>query len=492
MSELRRSLIITFLSSNSATVVQFIVVLILSRLMTPSEVGIFSITAVLIGLAAIVRDFGVSSYLQREKDLTQEKMRSALGLLLASSWTLAACIYFSANPVARYYAQPGIADVMHVLSISFALVPFASYHYALLARDLQADKQAIVTGVSTIAYAVTCVWLAWLGYSYMSMAWANVANIVVTILTYLPLRPKNITYRPSLRGWKGPFSYGGGAILGNLINQFHQSIPDLFLGKMAGPHDVGLFSRANGLVGIFQQVAGPAVNYNALPFIAKNHHANINLAPMLAKSTSYLTGVAWPAYIVTAIFARDIVGLLYGKNWLDAAPVMAILCIIAAARMGYSLTQPALLAIGRPYVAAIVASISAGARVVFVLVAGGADVVQFAWALCAADLLTLPLLVYVMSRYLDFDTGSAWRAHWASLKLSALCLAYVLAMHGVLPPDWPAAIRLSLVGSGLLLLWIIGLVFFRHPLADELPVLLHRLLPAAWADRLEALIRAPR
>ena len=131
------------------------------------------------------------------------------------------------------------------------------------------------------------------------------------------------------------------------------------------------------------------------------------------RSTSYLTGLAWPAYILTAVFAQDIVVLLYGKNWLGAAPVMAILCIIAATRMGYSLTQPALLAIGRPYVSAMVATLSVVMRIAFALAIGGTDVVQFAWALCAADILTLPLFVFAMSRYLNFSARSAWQAHWA-------------------------------------------------------------------------------
>ena len=73
MIHLRRSLFITFFSTNAMTVVQFGVTLVLARLLTPAEVGIFSITSVVIGLAAVFRDFGVSSYLQRERDLTPQK-----------------------------------------------------------------------------------------------------------------------------------------------------------------------------------------------------------------------------------------------------------------------------------------------------------------------------------------------------------------------------------------------------------------------------------
>src|SRR5471030_3171993 len=192
MIHLRRSLFITFFSTNAMTVVQFGVTLVLARLLTPAEVGIFSITSVVIGLAAVFRDFGVSSYLQRERDLTPQKIASALGLLLTTSWLLAAGIYLASDSVAAYYGQPGIARVMRVLTLSFCLLPFASFFYSLLSRDLNAGKQAIVNAAGTLVYALTCITLAYRGHSYMALAWANVANISATIVVYLLLRPAGL------------------------------------------------------------------------------------------------------------------------------------------------------------------------------------------------------------------------------------------------------------------------------------------------------------
>lgn len=76
MLDLRRSIFITFLSTNGATAIQFAVTVVLSRLLTPAKVGIFSITIVFINIIAVLRDFGVSSYLQQEKDLTPQKAGS--------------------------------------------------------------------------------------------------------------------------------------------------------------------------------------------------------------------------------------------------------------------------------------------------------------------------------------------------------------------------------------------------------------------------------
>ncbi|PJB11113.1 MAG: hypothetical protein CO120_01340, partial [Gammaproteobacteria bacterium CG_4_9_14_3_um_filter_38_9] len=247
--------------------------------------------------------------------MTPEKARSAFGLLLTTSWLLAGFTYFSRGYIASYYNQPGIAEILTVLCISFTLVPFAAYFFAILNRNLQAGKQAYVNVFSSIAYAITCITLANLGFSYMALAWANVANISVCILIYLFIRPKEFSFVPKFSGWMVPIKFGSGAIAGNLLTNINLAIPDLVLGKISDMHSVGLYSRANGLVGIFQQVAGPTITYNTIPFLSKNHHDNVPLAPILSKATSYLTGVAWPAFIVTVIFAEEIIRFLYGAQW---------------------------------------------------------------------------------------------------------------------------------------------------------------------------------
>lgn len=471
-------------------VVQFGVTVVLSRLLTPAEIGIFSITAVFISISHTFRDFGVSSYLQQEKDLTPEKIRSAMGLLITTSWIVAAFIYFASDHVAAYFGHPGIGEVMRVLTISFALLPFASLFYALLSRDLQAEKQAIVNVVGTISYAVTCITLAWQGHSYMALAWANVANIAASILIYLPLRPKGTVFVPSFRGWRKPIKFGGGSIFGTLVEDAYSAIPDLVLGKLNGPRSVGLYSRANGLVGIFQQIAGPTVSYNALPYIASHHHAKTPLGPMLAKSTSYLTGFAWPAFLLTAIFSEEIIRLLYGAAWVEAAPLVVLLCAGSAARIGYSLCQASLTAIGRPYLSAIYSGWGTIARIIFIYELGAKDLVDFALAICTADILTVPVAALLMSRYLGYTVRMSVAAHLSSFRVSIFLLLIAVPLKFAMPAAWPLLLRLAIVGLCAGCTWFVAILYFKHPLQEELPSLFERMLPNMVASRLNALINA--
>jgi len=486
--QLRKSLFVTFLSTNFTTVVGFGVIVVLSRLLTPAEVGIFSITVVFVNIAAVFRDFGVSSYLRQEKDLTRETKRSGLGLLITTGWSLALLLYLVSDTLAAFYNQPGIGAVLRVLSISFALVPFASYFHSLLARDLQAGTQAMVNIVGTVVHASTCIGLALHGHSYMSLAWANVANLIFSIAAYLYLRPDHIPLLPSFRGWRRLMRFGSGAMVGDLAMMANVALPDLMLGKLAGPYQVGLYSRANGLVGVLSQIISPTISYNALPYIARNHHANVPLGPMLAKSASYLTVLAWPVYAVIAVFAEEVIRLLYGATWVEAAPLVLVICIHSAVRVGYALTSPALMAVGRPYLSALVSGSSLLVRVVLVLLLGADDLMTFAIAICIADIVTFPVAIVLLARYLGFTLRLAAAAHAQSLVAGGACLALAMLLHLLMPFEWPLFLRLLLVGLAEGLLWTACVIGLRHPVTEELPVLLKNILPAQMARRVTQMI----
>jgi O-antigen/teichoic acid export membrane protein len=476
MIQLRRSIVITFFSTNIATIVQFVVTLVLARLLTPSEIGIFSIAAVAINLAGVFRDFGVQNYLQQEKSLTPEKIRSALGLLLATSWLLALLVYLVRWPVANYYSEPGIASLMAVMAISFLLVPVASFFHAILSRDLQAGKQAVVHAVSTAAYATTCLTMAYNGFSYMSLAWANVANLAFTILAYLYFYDRSFPLLPSLTGWRAPIRFGVGSAISNLASQANNSLPDLVLGKIHGAHTVGIYSRAQGFIGIFAQVAGPTLNYIALPYLSRSHHDNQPIGYILDKATRYLTVIAWPFFIGMALNAGDLILMLYGTQWSEAVPIAVVVALHAALRLSVQMHQPALIAIGKPLVAAIPAVINFALRLAFVFAFGMDSILHFAIAICVADILGLIAPLVLMSKHFGFSFARAGGIFLQALAFSVLFAAVAVAVKYLLPLDWSVYARVLVTLASLSVAWLVLIFATRHPLASEI----RRMLPARF------------
>ena len=467
MINLRRSLVINFLSSTGGTIAQFFTSLILARMLSPSEIGVFSITIVFVNIAHIFRDFGVATYLQREEHLTPEKIRAAIGVLVTTSWVIAVALFVASTWIAIWFKEPTIAPVMRVLALGFIFIPFGAVTHALLTREFAADKQAIVMVAGTVSYVATCLGLAALGFGTMSLAWANLVNIIVCAIAYMPLRPKGIPVLPSFRHWGAVVKFGVGSLVTNTASSLNNAVPDMLLGKLSGAQHVGLFSRANSTVGIFSYIAGSTINYGAVSYVSQTHHRGESLTPLLNRAAALLTGLGWPILAATAILGREIVLALYGAKWLDAVPAIPALAISGALGMTFNYTHTALTALGRPYLSAVPTTVTFLIRVLCGWAFFDGTLVTFSWAICAATAVTIPVLLMQHHRYLAYTTSSLLKALTPSALVTVICVAACFLLRLVLPTHFPPLLYLLIIGVPLMVIWYGALRVTRHPLLVE-------------------------
>lgn len=467
MASIRHSLYLTFLSSNGATVIQFLTSIALARLLKPEEIGIYSITAVLIAIAHFFRDFGVVSYLQQEKDLTRQDVSAAFGVLLTSSWFIAGLTYLAAPFAADFYGEPGVAEVMRVLALGYVFIPFGAVTHSLLTRDYRAKEQAYVHIISTLTYAGCVISFAWSGMSYMSMAWANLINIIVTSVAYLPFRPALSTWVPSFTGWRRVVHFGAGATLGNSLGAVNNAVPDLVLGRLSGPHDVGVMSRAMSTTQLLNQVFGPTIGYAVLPYFSKAHHSGQQLAALLTKSNSYITGLMWPALACTALFSEPLILTLYGTLWADCVPVMQVICLMFMLSTPFHFLNSAFMAIGRPYLGTFPTVTVLALRAVCIWALYDGTLLSFAWALVLASAAMYPIQMLMQKRFFGLMPAEFFASQARSALVTVACGAIASGIHHI-TNDWPRMLSLLAAGMLLPLVWLVALKLARHPLQVEI------------------------
>lgn len=466
MVNLRRSLVINFFSSSGSALVQFLVSILVARMLTPSEIGVFSITVVFVNIAHMFRDFGVATYIQREPDLTADKIRSALGILFATSWLLAIFLFGISSWMAAWFREPGIAPVMRVLALGFVVIPFGSLTHSMLLREFKAEKQAVVTATGTLTYSIACLSLAALGFGTMSLAWANLVNICACALAYIPLRPKTMPWIPSFRGWGRIAHFGVGQLLTNCVEAINGSIADILLGKLGSARHVGLFSRANSTVSIFTYIAGSTMTYGAVTYMAQAHSKGESLAPIMRRAIVMLTGIGWPALALTAVFGQDLVLALYGPKWLASVPAILPLSVAGCFFLLFKYTSSALTAIGRPYLGAVPQVATLIMRITFGFLLFNGELVSFGWAICLATITVVPVLLYLHQRYIQFSSHSLFTTVTPSLLVTAIC-TFVAEAANFLVPQMAALPRLLLIGLPMAVVWYGALRLVNHPLVEE-------------------------
>lgn len=469
--DFRPAFLINLVSTGGGALLRFGVFVLLARLLTPAELGVYAIAAALLGLAQVLRDGGVGAWLQREAELTQAKVGAALGLLCCSGALSACLLGLAGAPLARAFGAPQLRELLPLLALGLALMPLQGVVAALLQRELAAARLAAIARAGGAAHALTALALAWAGWGALGLAWAQLANVAACGIACWLLRPQGWQWRPTLAGWRAPLRFGRGALPANLLQALHNALPELLLGRLGSAQQVGLLGRAQATVNLLGAVAGGAIGFGALSRFATAQRQG-TLAPQLARAIALLTGVAWPLLGCSVLLGPELVLLLFGPGWLDCVPALPALAVLAALTLAFGFDAAALAAVGRPGLAALPLLASALARLLLALLFFGGGVADFAALLLAAALLALPVQLRLQARVLGLGPAMLLRALLPSLGVTLACAGAVGLLLQALPPHGPAGLTLALALPVALLAWYGALRWTAHPLAGELQGLL--------------------
>lgn len=329
MSSSRVALLWSFAERYASLVISIGSTMLLARLLTPAQVGIYSVCAAVTTVAGILRDFGVSEYLIQEKELNRDKIRAAFGVAIIIAWTIGSAVFLSRGWIAEYLGEPGVAEVLAVLALNFLILPLSSPAFALMNRELAFRPIfALQVSCNAVSASVT-VFLAFKGYGYMALAWGPVINVLTQTLILAWTRPAQSFMIPGFKEARTVLRFGSMYVSSRVVEVLSRNFHEPIIAKKFGFEAVGLFSRAYGLIDLFHMNIGAAVLRVATPAFAAEHRANRPVADAFSRSTAIFTSISWPFFGFIALASHEVVLVMFGAQWTAAAPLATILAITA-------------------------------------------------------------------------------------------------------------------------------------------------------------------
>lgn len=242
--DLRRSLAWSFGQQATQIVLQFVSSIIIARLLTPAEVGVFALALSASYLLGVLRGAGVGQYLIREPELDEAKIRSAFGVMIVVSWLLGLILLALCTPMARIYGEPAMVPVLALVSITFFMAPFGQPALSLVTREMRFDVLYRISFLSGLLGTMTSVSLAFLGFSYFALAWGLIAGTALTSVLALLHEPRHVRLMPSLRRWREVLRFGGLVTAAGLAGATTVAGSKFLLGALQTPATVALWERA--------------------------------------------------------------------------------------------------------------------------------------------------------------------------------------------------------------------------------------------------------
>ncbi len=475
VASVRRSFALSFLDRYSSMAIHFVGTVILARLLTPEDIGIFSVGAAFVILAHTLRNFGVPEYIIKEKDLTDDKVRTAFGITFTSAWTLCALLALASGPIARFYDEPGLRWVVLVMAGNFFVLPLGAIAPSYLRRNMDFAGVLRIGLAGSLAHVVTGVTLAVLGFGYMSLAWASFANMLTTAVTAWLHRPRHIRIYPSFKRWREVVPFGLYTTGGTLVSQGGVLGPDLILGRLLGFEAVGLFSRANGLIKLFERSVVMAIQPVAASALAQRYREGLPIKDEFLRGLGLLTAIGWPAFLVLGLLAYPVVRILYGDQWDAAVPLVQILCAAAALDTLARLNLPTFQASGEMRRNFHLNLIAQPIKLLLIVWAAHHDLTTVAAVVVVAFLIETSVSYAFLVRVVPLTVRDVATATWKSGALAMLTGIGPAATVLALPPGPDQILIPFLLGGGSAAAgWLAGVYALDHPIRGEIGIAGHQ------------------
>ncbi|MFN3524862.1 MAG: oligosaccharide flippase family protein [Paracoccus sp. (in: a-proteobacteria)] len=475
-STVPRSLAFTIADKASGMVLSITTMAIVSRILSPAEIGVFLVGSGIIVLIEAFRDFGVATYLIQAREMTAQLFRTAVTIMALLSAALAAAIFVLADVLAGFYDSAELAQVIHIALLAFIVAPIGNPLLALLRRRMQFGRVALIGMAAGATNAITSMGLAFAGYGMFSLAWASVLAAGVSALGAVIATRKLPSFRPSLAEWRVLLPFGAWSSIVTLLGMMMEALPRLILGRMLGFEMAGLFARSVALSQLPERLFLSAVQPVVLPAMAARLRMGDSVAAPYLLGTSWITGLQWPMLAMIALLATPLVSLLLGEQWTGVVPLLRIVALSSLFLFPQYLAFPVLVAAGRVRLMAVASAITLPVSGLIMIFAAHWGLREAALSLFIIAPFQGLIMLHVTHRCIRFGWGNLLgvlcRSGLVAAMTAAPAAAVLLWQAGTLDAGLGPGALASVAG---LLGWMVGLKATGHPIGARLGVLSGRL-----------------
>lgn len=326
---------------------QFVLQIILARILSPEHYGALSIMIIFTNIANVFVQSGFNTALIQKKDVDDRDFSSVFWASLLIAGVLYTAIYLLSPVIAGFYNMPEIIKPFRVIALMLFPGAFNSVQLAKVRREMN-FKKVFVSNVAGILIAGGVgIAIAYLGGGLWALVAQTLLNIAVTCLVML------ITVRwfPKLvfdiKRVGVLLKFGWKLLVSSLIDVVYQDLRSLVVGKKYDSETLGYYTRGKQFPHFITNAINGTVSAVMLPAMSREQENRARVKEITRKSISLGSFIMCPMMAGLAVCAEPIVTLLLTEKWLPCVPYMQIYCFTMAFLPIHSCNLQAINAVGR-------------------------------------------------------------------------------------------------------------------------------------------------
>ncbi len=308
--------------------VQFLVGIILARLLTPNEFGLIGMLTIFIALSQSFIDSGFSNALIRKQNCTQIDYSTVFHFSFVISIIVYLILFLFSSSIALFFKEPQLEILLNVLGLGIIFNAIGSIHRTILIKDINFKLQTRVSIVASTLSGIIAVTMAYNDFGVWSLVALTLFRFGFTSLflwVWGKWMPSFVFSRESFRQL---FSFGSKLLISGLIFTASRNVYYLIIGKYFSAIDLGYFTRAEQFQALpSQQLTGifGRVTYPILSTMQNDVYKLKNAYRQIIKSTML---VVFVLMLGLAAVAKPMILALIGSQWLPSVIYLQMLCFV--------------------------------------------------------------------------------------------------------------------------------------------------------------------
>ena len=308
--------------------VTFCIQLILVRLLVPEDFGLYALGLSIAEILFFFFSFSFSMaviQIQEADDLFD----TAYYLALLSGGVIILVGGLMSLLLSSYYPERAIM----ILAILCAISPIqgcALIYAASMEKEMQFKKTAIAGSIASNISAVGTVILAYAGFGVWSLAGKEIMKVVLMFFSTRLMSSYRFKRKFNRDTAKKLMSFGLKMFFSRGLEVLYYRVPQFFIGTFAGTSMLGLFSQTYYLASIPNLVLQPATSNVAFSTYARLQNDKARMSEAFYITNYFFIRLLLPLMVILFLYPRDVIAILYGDKWLDAAPMLGYFAIYAA------------------------------------------------------------------------------------------------------------------------------------------------------------------
>lgn len=307
--------------------VTFIVGIVLTRLLSPEEFGIFGIVMAIVLFSNVFLDFGFRIALIQAKEINQTQLSTVFFINLTVSFCIFAIITFSSSSIGEFYGNENLAKPIVVMSGLFIINALTLIPNILLSKEMRFKPISITNTIASVISGIIGISLAYCGFKVWALIIQNLTTSILLLIglcLYSKWKP-SLTF--NLNTVKPLWKLSSTVFSLTILENFYNRLDVFIVGRFFDFSTLGFYNRAQSVDGLVRNFSVGTLMSVVLPFFSKIQDDKEKLKNYFERSINLVLFIAFFLSGILFLGSLDIIIILFTQKWEVVASYFRIIAI---------------------------------------------------------------------------------------------------------------------------------------------------------------------